>query len=296
MRYLLVLLALCFTAAHAKIENMQWVDQTDLDFVCEVLLVDCSALGIAPPLLIVADIGGRGAPMGLYPIATNVVVVDDECMGRLADKEYCRAILIHEVTHYVSYMLWPEITRCESEQLAWGAYNEYVVEIKRSKLLRWNWRKDYPKCQEAMPFSAPTLPEMSGSYALQRTDDIELVRALHTICMPGDHFDLEGQLWVCYDDTGTPVGFCAARKLEGEPGVFLNRAGVLPCANGHKLQQRMIRARLRWAKEVGAKYVITYTLYGNHASIVNLLRCDFRFDIPNWKWAGDVHYFAKDLT
>jgi len=133
------------------------------------------------------------------------------------------------------------------------------------------------------------------SYRLSRTNDIETVKALHTLCMPGDDFDLAGQLWVCHDETHTPVAFCAARKLTTEPGVFFNRAGVLPCANGQGLQRRMIHARLRWCKEIGAKYAITYTLYNNHASIVNLLKCGFKFEAPAWKWGGAAHYFVKDI-
>lgn len=113
--------------------------------------------------------------------------------------------------------------------------------------------------------------------------------------MPHDDYDLTGQLWLVRDETDDPVAFCAARKLQDEPGVFLNRAGVLPCANGQGLQRRMIHARLRWCKEIGAEYALTYTLYHNHASIVNLLKCGFKFDEPNWKWAGDVHYFAKEI-
>ena len=132
-------------------------------------------------------------------------------------------------------------------------------------------------------------------YRLTRTDDMDLVRAMHTLCMPGDEYDLGGQLWVCYDETETPVAFCAARKLPYEPGVFFNRSGVLPCANGQGLQRRMIQARLRWVKEIGAQYALTYTLYHNHASIVNLLRCGFKFDVPAWKWAGNAHYFIKEL-
>ena len=113
--------------------------------------------------------------------------------------------------------------------------------------------------------------------------------------MPGDEFDLTGQLWLVWDESGTPVAFCAARKLKGEPGVFFNRSGVLPCANGQGLQRRMIHARLRWCKEIGAEYAITYTLHNNHASIVNLLKCGFRFDVPAWRWAGDSHYFVKEI-
>ena len=132
-------------------------------------------------------------------------------------------------------------------------------------------------------------------YTLSRTENMPLIKALHTICMPDDEFDLKGQLWVCYDGKQSPVAFCAARKLKGEPGVFFNRSGVLPSANGEGLQRRMIHARLRWAKEIGAKYALTYTMDHNHASIVNLLKCGFKFEDPAWQWAGNAHYFVKEL-
>ena len=133
------------------------------------------------------------------------------------------------------------------------------------------------------------------SVQLRRTTDLQTVKALHMILFPNDEFDLKGQLWLAHDETGTPVGFCAARKLRGENGVFLNRAGVLPCANGQGLQKRMIRARIQWAKSIDADYAITYVLHHNHASIVNLLKAGFRFSEPAWKWAGDVHYFMREL-
>lgn len=134
------------------------------------------------------------------------------------------------------------------------------------------------------------------SISLRRTDDLTTVTALHMLTFPGDEFDLKGQLWLAHDESGTPVGFCAARKLKGENAVFLNRAGVLPCANGQRLQRRMILARLKWAKQIGAKHVITYVLYHNHASIVNLIKSGFRFYEPDYKWAGrDVHYFTRSL-
>lgn len=130
---------------------------------------------------------------------------------------------------------------------------------------------------------------------LRRTDDRNVVAALHALCLPGDDLDIDdGQMWVAHDDTGTPVAFCSARPC-GDNLVFLSRAGVLPCANGKGLQRRMIQARLRWAREIGADACITYTLYDNHASIANLLRCGFRFYRPAANWAGRVHYFWRDI-
>lgn len=133
------------------------------------------------------------------------------------------------------------------------------------------------------------------TYRLRRTSDRRTVEALHMLTMPGDEFDLEGQLWLCHDDTGTPVAFCSARHLDTENLVFLSRAGVLPCANGHRLQRRMIQARLKWAREVGADCAITYTTYENHASIGNLLKSGFKFYMPARRWVGDVHYFYKNI-
>ena len=131
-------------------------------------------------------------------------------------------------------------------------------------------------------------------YKLEKKDDIARVAALHTLIMPDDDKDLSGQLWVVHDELGTPVAFCSARECE-ERVVFLARAGVLPVANGNRLQRRMIHARLRWAQEEGAYCCITYCMFENHASIVNLLKCGFKFYVPEWKWAGDVHYFRKDI-
>ncbi len=132
-------------------------------------------------------------------------------------------------------------------------------------------------------------------YKLERTDDKAKVQALHTLCMPEDSYDLSGQLWICHDETGTPVAFCSAREVVEEDCVFLSRSGVLPLANGNRLQRRMIQARVQWAKEVGATMCITYVKYDNHASIVNLLRSGFRLYFPQWRYGGDVHYFKRKL-
>lgn len=134
---------------------------------------------------------------------------------------------------------------------------------------------------------------MSG-VILRRTDDLRTVEELHRRCLPGDEFDLEGQLWLAYAGD-KPVAFCSARKLKHENAVFLSRAGVLPCARGAGLQRRMIHARVRWAREIGARTCITYTVFDNHPSIVNLLRSGFQFYVPHYRWAGDVHYFRRDL-
>jgi GNAT superfamily N-acetyltransferase len=87
-----------------------------------------------------------------------------------------------------------------------------------------------------------------------------------------------------------------ARKLRWENAVFLERAGVLPIAKGLGLQRRMVRVRERWAQEVGASCCLTYAIYSNYPSIINLLRCGYRFYRPQTKWGADrSHYFRRDF-
>jgi GNAT superfamily N-acetyltransferase len=135
--------------------------------------------------------------------------------------------------------------------------------------------------------------------SLRRTDDIEEVKALHTLCFPTDVWESSSKrhaYWIAKDETGTAVGFCIAKRLASERCVFLERAGVLPIANGRGLQRRMIRARLRWARSEGFTAVITYTTYHNWQSIVNLLREGFRFYSPEDPWVGtNVHYFIREI-
>ena len=118
---------------------------------------------------------------------------------------------------------------------------------------------------------------------------------MHQLCMPGDDLDIDkGQMWLAWDDE-TPVGFCTTRVVDRDT-IFLSRSGVLPIARGANLQRRMIDVRLRWAREHGYQYAITYTLYDNWPSIINLIKKGFRFYHPAYPWAGrDVHYFRKEL-
>jgi len=126
-----------------------------------------------------------------------------------------------------------------------------------------------------------------------------MIQALHNLIFPNDELiapTAMSMMWVGEDESGTPVAFCTARKLRWENAVFLERAGVLPLASGLGLQRRMIRLRERWAREIDATTCLTYTMLKNYASIVNLLRCGYRFYSPHSKWVGDrVHYFRRDF-
>lgn len=133
-------------------------------------------------------------------------------------------------------------------------------------------------------------------YRLERGDKKSCI-ALHTLTFPLDEWEGATAYWIAYDDVSSPVGFCSARVLRNEPGVFLTRAGVLPAARGQGLQRRMITTRCNWTRKRGFEYAITYCSFDNHPSIVNLLRCGFHFTRPIYPYGGKaVHYFIRYLT
>lgn len=133
--------------------------------------------------------------------------------------------------------------------------------------------------------------------ALRRTDDVALMVKLHSKLFPEDYWPGDDHtFWVATDDSGLPVGFCSAVYRPDLGYVFLSRAGVDKSVRGAGLQRRMIRTRLAWAKKTGAREVITYTLFSNHASIVNLIKSGFKFYVPDEPYVGmNVHYFRYEL-
>lgn len=94
------------------------------------------------------------------------------------------------------------------------------------------------------------------------------------------------------------LGICSAVVRPDKGYVYLSYAVVKPSRMCGGLQRRLIQHRLRWAKRQGAIYAVTYTLLHNYPSIVNLLKCGFRFTKQAHGWMGvgnDVHYFEKPL-
>lgn len=131
------------------------------------------------------------------------------------------------------------------------------------------------------------------------TDDAQQIIALQALLFPADdrvRLDSFVQAWAGYDESDFPVAFCTARHWVSEGAVFLERAGVMPAFNGKGLQRRMIRLRERWARSIGAGVVLTYVAPKNYQSMVNLLRCGYRFYDPATEWAGpEMHYMERAL-
>jgi GNAT superfamily N-acetyltransferase len=118
-------------------------------------------------------------------------------------------------------------------------------------------------------------------FSIRRTEDVDEVRELHGLTFPldewiGDEYDF----WIVRDRTGRGIAFAAAMHHADTGVVSLDRAGVLPEFKRCGLQKRLVKARLRWALKQGAKACITYIAQRNYPSMVNLLKCGFRFYTP----------------
>lgn len=102
--------------------------------------------------------------------------------------------------------------------------------------------------------------------------------------------------WLASDRrTGQPAGFCTLYQYPQRPTTgFLSLAAVVQEFRGHGLQRRMIRERMKKAKELGIIRVISYTSPDNVHSANNLFSCGFKLYVPDYEW-GIEHglYFRK---
>jgi GNAT superfamily N-acetyltransferase len=129
---------------------------------------------------------------------------------------------------------------------------------------------------------------------LKPSHDQALNRALFRQAFPVDHWVGDHHaFWVLWDGP-TPAGFCSAVHLVRDNTVFLSSAGVFAPYQGRGLQRRLIQARLRWARRLGATTAVTYVRHSNPVSLVNLLRTGFQIYSPQVNWAGrDVWYLQR---
>jgi hypothetical protein len=99
-----------------------------------------------------------------------------------------------------------------------------------------------------------------------------------------------GHWWIVYAECGKPVAFAGlVRSIRWTDTGYLCRAGVVDGFTGHGLQLRMIKARLRKAKELGWAWCITDTT-DNPASSNSLINAGFKLYTPANPWG-----FARAL-
>ncbi len=116
-------------------------------------------------------------------------------------------------------------------------------------------------------------------------------------CLPYDKpYDTsQGWWWIVYDED-KPVGFAGlVRSSSWSDTGYFCRAGILSSHRGQGIQKILIRMRLRKAKKMGYRWVVTDTR-DNHPSSNSLISCGFRLFTPTNPWAySDTLYWRKRL-
>ena len=124
---------------------------------------------------------------------------------------------------------------------------------------------------------------------------IPTIIKLQKWCLPMDTVftpDI-GYWWIAYDDKDAPAGFAGmVMSTRWSDCMYLCRAGVLEAHQGHGLQARLVKTRIRKAKQLGMNWVITDT-YQNPASANSLINCGFKLFEPTRPWAGKGSLFWR---
>lgn len=123
----------------------------------------------------------------------------------------------------------------------------------------------------------------------------ERLSRLQERCLPNDEpFDTTvGYWWLVVTASGDDAGFAGlVRSIRWTDCAYLCRAGVLPAYRGQGVQKRLIRARLRQAKAIGMRWVVTDT-YDNPASSNSLISTGFKLFKPSKPWGGDGTLYWK---
>ncbi len=122
---------------------------------------------------------------------------------------------------------------------------------------------------------------------LRRADDpdaIDDIAEVDARVFEGAPFPADSEWWVLGDDPED--GYCGARlaHVDGANIVTLTRGYVGPDQRGEGWQKRMVRARLRWGKALGAERASTYTWHDNVASMRSLIACGFKPAVCSDGW------------
>lgn len=105
--------------------------------------------------------------------------------------------------------------------------------------------------------------------------DLKDLREFHKLAFPKDAWPgNDHEYWIAGDEDD-PVGFASAKMLTPYC-AFLSSAGVRLKARKKGLHRRFIKARLTWAAQEGAHWVLSYVQLRNYQSLANLFACGFR--------------------
>jgi len=123
----------------------------------------------------------------------------------------------------------------------------------------------------------------------------QAIRFLQKECLPLDTVlsPKKGWWWMAYCD-GRLAGFAAMLQSSKTPqAAYLARAGTLEAFRGRGLQKKLIRERLKFAKDLGLTQAITDTT-DNVASANALIATGFRMFEPDDPWGSpNTLYWRK---
>ena len=128
--------------------------------------------------------------------------------------------------------------------------------------------------------------------------DAQLALAkLQKQCLPYDdpYNTTSGYWWLAYSEAGVPVAFGGlVPSMRWADCGYLCRAGVLSSHRGQGLQKKIIRTRIRQAKKLGWKWLITDT-YDNPPSANSLINAGFKLFTPTKPWGveGTLYWRLK---
>ena len=113
--------------------------------------------------------------------------------------------------------------------------------------------------------------------------------ALQKRCLPHDiPFKTDkGFWWIVYDSFDNACAFGGlVPSMRWSDCGYLCRSGVLPLYRGKGIQKKLIRARVRQARALGWRWLITDT-YENPPSSNSLISCGFRLFEPTVPWGAN---------
>ena len=91
------------------------------------------------------------------------------------------------------------------------------------------------------------------------------------------HMDLdEITVWAALDEHGQVLGMAGAHFEPESRHAELTCCVVDQTARGKGIQKRLIKARITWARKLGAATLSTYASIGNLPSLISLMKCGFQ--------------------
>jgi GNAT superfamily N-acetyltransferase len=130
-----------------------------------------------------------------------------------------------------------------------------------------------------------------------RKESVQLrLSALQKICLPYDQpLDTNFGSWWIASENGRDVGFAGlVRSVSWTDCGYLCRAGVVPTHRGQGLQKKFIYVRIRQAKALGWKWLVSDTT-DNPASANSLIACGFKMFEPTkpWGFKNTLYWLRK---